>query len=528
MAKAGQRRRGGLPETGDAPPHGQSARVRTPRADPVATKPDELLFRTLAETTAAITFIHRDDRVLYVNRAATKVTGYSRKELLAGSFWNLIHPSMRKEARAQGRVRLLGGSVPTRSEVEIVTRSGESRWVEFTAASILYEGEAAVLGTAFDITDRKRAHAALRKSEKRFRALIEHSSDLVTLTAADGTILYVSPNVRRILGYDPRVLVGRNALDLVHPHDVDALSGALVDLLAHPGAPATALYRCRHEDGTWRWMEAVGTNVVGEFEDGAVIVNKRDVTDRHRAEEEARQRRTELARVLRRGAVGEMAAGVAHEINQPLAAIVNYARGTLRRLERGGSGGDVRQPLRKIAAQAIRAGEIVHDLKRFVRKEPPRYEPVDLNALVTNVVRLVQNEARHCGVELRRLLAEGLEPLHGDRVQLEQVIFNLVRNGIEAIGRTGMPGTLSMRTAQSGDEIELTVTDTGDGIAAGDRQRVFEPFFSTKSDGLGMGLSITRTIVEAHGGRIWTEAARGGGAVFRVALPLRREDDPAP
>ena len=488
-------------------------------------EPDEVLFRTLADTMAAITFIHRDDQLLYVNRAVTEVTGYSREELLTRSFWELIHPAMRDAARARGRTRLRGGAVPSRTEVKIVTKSGETRWMEFTATTILYEGETAVLGTAFDITDRKRAHGALRQSEKRFRALIEHSSDLVTLTTDDGTILYVSPNVRRILGYDPAALVGRNALELVHPHDVDGLSGALVDLLGHPGATATALYRCRHTNGTWRWMEAVGTNVVGEFEDGAVIVNKRDVTDRHRAEEEARQHRAQLAHVLRLGAVGEMAAGLAHEINQPLAAIVNYARGTLLRLARGDASDDVPRALREIAAQAIRAGEIVHGLQRFVRKAPPRRESIDLNALVTNVLRLVQNEARHRGVQLRRDLADGLDGLHGDAVQLEQAIFNLVRNGIDAIGRTGTPGTLSMRTARDDEgSVALTVSDTGDGITDGDRDLVFEPFFTTKSDGLGMGLSITRTIVEAHGGRIWTEANGEAGSVFQVVLPTRQEN----
>lgn len=480
----------------------------------------DAIFRTLAETTAAITFIHRDEKLLYVNRAGTTVTGYTREDLMTRNFWDLLDPSMRDAARSRAAARLRGEPVPARAEVKIVTKSGEGRWVDFTAATIRYEGELAVLGTAFDITDRKRAHKALRDSEKRFRALIEHSSDLVTLTTEDGTIRYVSPNIGRILGYEPEEVIGLNALDLVHPNDVEAATTALVDLLGRPGASATLLYRCRHKDGSWRWMESLGTNVRNELDDGAVIVNKRDVTDRHRAEEESRQHQADLAHVLRVGAVGEMAAGVAHELNQPLAAIVNYAQGSLLRLEQAAAVDEIATALREIASQAIRAGEIVHGLKRFVRKEAPRTEPVDLNLLTENVLRLVEGEARHFGIELHHDLAQPLPPMAGDGVQIEQAIFNLVRNGIEAIRRAGAPGSLSVRTSRrDGGGAELTVADSGEGVPSQYRELVFEPFFTTKRDGLGMGLSITRTIVQAHGGRIWVEPNGARGAVFRVALP---------
>jgi two-component system sensor kinase FixL len=518
MAKAGSRTR--------VTPRGRARAASTPRGTEDVCDAEEGLFRTLTETTAAITFIHRDDRLLYVNRAAREVTGHSREQLLGMRFWDIVHPSMREAARERSRARLRGEAVPSRTELKIVTRAGEARWVEFTAATIHYRGQQAVLGTAFDITDRKRADVALRRSEKRSRALIEHSSDLVTLVAADGGILYVSPNVGRILGYDAGELVGRNSLDLVHPHDVGSLAAMLPDLLARPNGTATALYRCRHKNGTWRWMEAVGTNVLGELDEGAVVVNKRDVTDRHRAEEEARQHRIELAHALRLGSVGEVAAGVAHEINQPLAAIVNYARGALRRLERGRA--DVSKALVEIAELALRAGEIVRGLKRFVRKEQPQWGPVDLNALATHVLRLVQNEARHLGVELRAELAGTLPRLRGDAIQLEQVIFNLVRNGLDAIRRTGPPGTVTVRTASPGDAcVELTVSDSGGGIADQHRARIFEPFFTTRPDGLGMGLAISRSIVEAHGGRIWADENHGHGAVVRATLPLEPEDEAA-
>lgn len=482
---------------------------------------NEARFRALSETTAAITFIHRDAELIYVNPAATTVTGYTTDELLSRNFWDLIHPSMRDAARSQAQERLRGMTVPARTEVSIVTKSGEERWMDFTATMIQYEGEAAVMGTAFDITDRKRAHKALGEREKRFRALIERSSDLVTLMDERGTIRYVSPNIRRMLGYDEQELIGRDAFEPVHPDDLEAMVAVFEDLVSRPGTSALRVYRYRHKDGSWRWLEGVGTNVCGEIDGAAVIVNNRDVTDRHRAEEEARQRLAELAHVLRVGAVDEMASGLAHEINQPLGAIVNYARGALLRMdaEQHPVLVQFQQVLEEIAGQAVRASDIVRGLKRFVRKEPPRKESVDLNGLVRNVVRLVENEASELGIRLCCELAEDLPSIQGDGVQLEQVIFNLLRNGIDAIQRKGASGLLSVRTTgNGGDGLQMAIADNGDGLPADREDQIFEPFQTTKPDGLGMGLSIARTIVEAHGGRIWAEPNQGGGAVFLVTL----------
>lgn len=483
---------------------------------------NEARFRTLSETTAAITFIHRDEKLLYVNPAGTTVTGYSNEELLGRNFWHLIHPSMREAAQARAWQRLRGAVLPDRTEVKIVTKSGEERWVDFTAAMIDYEGEPAVMGTAFDITERKRAHEAMRASENRFRALIEHSSDLVTLMDENGVIRYVSANVHQMLGWNDRELIGRNAFDAVHPEDVEALGAVFRDLVRQPGKTVVRVYRYRHKNGSWRWMEGVGTNVRGDIEGGVVIINNRDVTDRHRAEEEARQRQAELAHVLRLHVVNEMASVLAHEINQPLAAIVNYARGSLLRLDRGDTLLQIKQALEEIAGQGLRVGEIVRSLKRFVRKEPPQEAVIDLNQLVEDVLHLVESEAHSLGVALHCGLADHLPSIRGDAVQLEQVILNLLRNGIEALQGVGSGGAISVETGCHDESmVTVAVVDTGVGLPEGEAEKVFEPFFTTKPKGLGMGLSIARTIVEAHGGCIRAEAnEHGSGTTFRLTFPI--------
>lgn len=476
--------------------------------------------------TSAITFIHCDEELAYVNPAATEITGYSREELLGRHFWELIDPPFREEARARARARLRGEVVPDVTEVRLRTKSGEPRWLHLTAAVIDFERRRGVLGTAFDITEQKRATRELRQNQKRLRALLEHSSDLVTLTDDKGEILYVSPNIGRMLGYDGSEVVGMNALDLVHPHDVEATFTGYAALLGHPGRSVTLLYRCRHKNGSYRWMESVGTNVSNELAGSTLLINKRDVTDRLRAEDDARQRRAELAHVLRVAAVSEMASALAHEINQPLSAIVNYARGCLRRLGRSGAPNELEGALEEIAGQAMRAEQIVSGLQRFVRKEPPRRASIDLNRLVENVVRLLQSEIHDRGLELRRHLADDLPVMLGDAVLIEQVIFNLLRNGIEAVVRGGGPGWLSVRTAMHNESrLEVAIADSGPGLPSNYEAALFEPFFTTKGNGLGMGLTISRTIAEAHGGYLTAERGAVGGSLFRLVLPVAGDED---
>ncbi|MDX2171428.1 MAG: PAS domain S-box protein [Deltaproteobacteria bacterium] len=606
------------------------------------------LFRTLADTTAAAIWIFRDSRVFYVNPAAEEMCGYRAEEMLTMDGWLLVPEPERAYARAVAAARLRGERVPARREQRLLTKEGEIRWVDYSAAVILWDGEPAILGTAFDVTERRRAAREHLDRERRFRGLIEHSSDLVSIVSPDALLTYTSPSIERVLGYHPEQWMGRSIYDLVHTEDHELCRSALVQLASGPGVTVRVQYRLSHADGSWHWMEGIACNLVHEPAIGGIIVNARDVTEqrraedrlresearfalavdgakdgiwdwdlvsdqffasprmreildldadtpvsvltvfgnnlhpddyqrmqegwqahlqgdathyeaeyrfrrrddtymwllararsvrdpggvprrmvgsltdlteRKRAEEAARQRQAELAHVLRVSAMDEMAAGIAHELNQPLAAIVNYARGCARRLDDAPP--DVLEALDRIAAEALRAGDIVHGLKRVVRKEPPRESAVDLKAVAREAVQLVRPEATERGISLRLDLHPDLpEPL-GDRIQIEQVILNLLRNAIEAIALR--PGLVALRILphdQGG--VRVAVSDTGGGIPAALRDRIFAPFFTTKTSGLGMGLSISRTIVEAHGGRLWAEPNPGAGTTFLFTLPYRK------
>lgn len=618
------------------------------RAAELRRREGEAIVHTLAESTGRTVFIHRDAQLFYLNHAGEAMTGYSSTELQSMDFWSIVHPSMRESARAQSAARLRGERVPPHNEVKIITKGGETRWMEFTAATIQYRGELAVVGTASDITARRRAEAERRDRERRFRALVEHSSDIVFITDADNIVTYAGASIRRVLGYWPHDFEGRSGFDLVHEDDRAVVVETVQDALARPGHPITIQYRLPHADGSWRWVEGTGTNLLHEPTIAGFIINVRDITDRRRAEtqlreseerfalavdgakdgiwdwnlqtnqlyisprmreildmaaddarpvaavlaervhaddyeqvrerwqahlqgtdthfeveyrvragdrthhwvlarsvsvrgangalhrmvgslsditrrkhaeEEAHQRQTELAHVQRVSAMGEMAAGLAHELNQPLAAIVNYARGCTRRLADAGAAPDLLEALDRIAGEALRAGEVVRSLKRVVRKEPPRDSEIDLNDLARDALALVRAEADGREIGLRLELEPRLPRLLADRIQIEQVILNLLCNALEAISKP--PGVVSVRIELvDGRAARVAISDTGDGIAPDLRDRVFAPFFTTKTSGLGMGLSISRTIIEAHGGRLRADANPGAGTTFSFTLPL--------
>jgi C4-dicarboxylate-specific signal transduction histidine kinase len=251
-----------------------------------------------------------------------------------------------------------------------------------------------------------------------------------------------------------------------------------------------------------------------------------DVTEQRQAEVSMRRSLDEITHLNRVAAMGELTASLAHELNQPLAAILSNAQAAGRFL--GGESPDlaqVRECLTDIIADDKRAGEVIKRLRGLLKKGKYQATLIDLNEVVSDAVRLVGNDALLRQVSVKFEPLRGLPPVLGDRIQLYQVVLNLIVNGLDAVAER-QPGNrwVSVRTAEAdGGGIELTVEDSGEGITKGDLTRVFEPFFTTKRAGLGMGLSISRSIVEAHGGRIWAESSAGRGAIFRCVWPVAQQ-----
>ncbi len=245
------------------------------------------------------------------------------------------------------------------------------------------------------------------------------------------------------------------------------------------------------------------------------------------ANEVLRERQTELEHVTRVMTLGELTASVAHEVNQPLAAIVTNANACLRWL--GGAQPnfvEARHAVERIIKDSYRASDVISHVRSLVKKAPPRNDLVDLNEVILEVLALAQTEARRNRVVLKRELAKNLPPVLGDRVQLQQVVLNLIMNGLEAISKIAQGERELLVSSSKGEanNVIVAVRDSGEGLDAANLERVFDAFFTTKPDGMGMGLAISRTIIESHGGRLWATSNAPRGAVFQFTLPVASEN----
>ena len=367
---------------------------------------------------------------------------------------------------------------------------------------------------------------ALRDSEEKYRLLVDYQTDLVAKIGVDGRIQYVSPSHRDFYGKPESEFIGRTLTEAVRVHDEDlcCVSDAWKEMLSPP-------YLTSHEHRVltprgWRWVAVQSRAVLGA--DGRpqfVVAVARDVTDRRRAEEQARQHLQQLAHVSRVSSMGEMASAIAHEINQPLTAIANYASACLRLLRSGkAQPGEALETMQRVAAEAERAGEIVRKMRGFVRGEEGQVALVEPGFLAAEVMRLAAAEARQSGVELKSEVEPGLPEVLADSIQIQQVLLNLVRNAVEAVDGGEGPRReviLSVRHAADGG-VHFTVRDTGPGLAPDALDKVFEPFYTTKPDGIGIGLPLSRSIADAHRGRLWA-SAESKGAAFHLVLPAAQE-----
>jgi C4-dicarboxylate-specific signal transduction histidine kinase len=233
-----------------------------------------------------------------------------------------------------------------------------------------------------------------------------------------------------------------------------------------------------------------------------------------------------LTHVARLSTMGEMATGIAHELNQPLSAIANFARGCLRRLRSDHlDPSELIKPLEEVCEQAVRASEILSHVRDFVRKSELQLKPADINHIVHSIVKFNELEARQYGATVTLALAQHLPQIQADAIMIEQVICNMVRNAFEAMAEAHSPQRevyISTRAIE-GDAIEIEVVDTGPGIDGAVIDQVFDQFFTTKAEGVGMGLSISRSIIEMHGGRVRAESGKQGGTTFRFTVPISQQ-----
>lgn len=364
-------------------------------------------------------------------------------------------------------------------------------------------------------------------SRRLYRLIIENTTDLISRHTPDGRFLDASPASWTLLGHWPETLRGQMAQGLFHHQDLAGLLQTARDALEQDGYH-TMTYRIRHRDGHYLWFETAG-RAIRETYTGAVVevvCVSRDITARVQAEENRRRLEDELAHTARLVTLGELASGIAHEINQPLAAVVNYANASQRYLQaldtHPQAAERVAQGLERITLHATHASEVIRRLRGFLRKGQRRMQTLNVADVAREALRFCAWEATHCQVTIDDRLPDNLPPVYADRGLLEQVLLNLLRNAIDANREQhpGRPSQIVMTAGQvDGATLEISVQDEGPGVSESDLEHLFTPFYTSKAEGLGLGLSMSRSIIEGFGGELQARRQPVGLRVY-CRLPL--------
>jgi PAS domain S-box-containing protein len=451
----------------------------------------------------------------------------------------LIHPDDRLRAAEAAEAAVRGGP---RYDIEYrVVRPDGGERVVHSQGDVTWDESGKALrqfGVLQDITELRRTEKELRASEEALRRSEAYLAEAQRLShtgtfAFNATApLYWSEESYRIWGLDPlQGLPNRETvLQRIHPDDRERVNVETEEALRQKRDFALE-FRIVLPDGTVKYIESTGHPLLsadGELVE--MVATHVDVTERKHAQEEKerfRQLESDLAHVNRVSIMGELAASLAHEILHPIATARNNARAAMRFLDMSPPNmAEVREALACIVRDADRGKDIVDRIRHHIKKAPPRNDRFDINEAIEEVIEMVRAAIDKNRVSVRTGLAAGLTPVWGDRVQLQQVVMNLILNSVEAMSSVeGGARELSISTKQGeARDISVAVQDSGSGIDPEHLERVFAPFYTTKTGGIGMGLSICRSIVNAHGGRLWAEANRPRGTIFQFTLPASLED----
>jgi PAS domain S-box-containing protein len=469
-----------------------------------------------------------EGRILEANDEFLRMVGYDREDLAAGRLHRttLTPPEWReRDARTVAELKRIGTAQPF--EKEYLRKDG-SRVPVLIGGALFEEGTSQGVGFVLDLTERKRAVEALRQSEERFRTLVQFSFDVYWET--DAQHRFIHQEFAESLADAPASgsEIGKRRWEVPYL-EPDEVAWRKHRETLHARLPFRDFELARPApDGSKRYVSVSGLPV---FDDTGRFVGYRGVgrhiTERRLAEEALRAIQAELAHAYRVTTMGQLTASIAHEVNQPIAAMVTNAQAALRWLRvQPPDLGEVRDSLGRIVEDGKRAGNVIGGIRTLINKSPPRKDQFDLNEAVLEMVALTRSEVLNHGILLQTGLAPGLPRVDGDRTQLQQVILNLILNAIEAMGGID-EGARELRInterAAAGGVL-VTVRDSGPGLDPEDVEQVFTAFYTTKPKGMGMGLAICRSMVEAHGGRMWASENEPRGAVFQFTLPLQCDE----
>jgi two-component system sensor kinase FixL len=478
-----------------------------------------------------IVLIGDQGRVLRFNRSAERLFGYVAAEVIGQNVTFLMPEPYRAEH--DGYLRRYHDTAEPRiigigREVVARRKDGSTFPIDLSVGEFRRGDEHGFVGILRDITARKLQEQQLLRGAEELRLVFDNAPAAMLTTDEQGHIINANRACCELLGYTRDELRVKRHSELIHPDDRRL---GLLDLrdLQQAGDSFIRELRFVHKDGSV--LHALHYTASARDASGKIltVVEILDRTELFAATREAEELHMRLTHVARLGTLGEMVSGIAHEVNQPLSAIANYASACRRMLASGQS-----QPeelvgtLQKISDQAERAGQVIRGLRALLRKRDSVREPLDCNQLVREVSRLTDFEIRQSGFRLVLRLQPQLPQVVGDGVQIQQVILNLIRNGLEVMQERARSDLIEVETLLDGKCVEIRIADSGYGLDPSVAERLFEPFFTTKPHGIGLGLPICQSIANAHGGAIKFDRHERGGTVFRLRLPVREQEQAAP
>jgi PAS domain S-box-containing protein len=499
-----------------------------------ALRRSEYRWRNVFENNPTMYFmVDATGTVRSVNPFGAEQLGYAVPELVGSSVLSVIDDEDRAAAREHVSRCLAHVGTSMNWELRKRRKDGTMLWVRETARAVQLGTEAPVVLIACeDITEQRAAQEKLRRSEADLRwqaSLLDLTHDAIFVRDLHDSVVYWNRGAEELYGWTSEEMLGRVSHDLTQT----------IFPVAHEEIRATLMQTGRW-DGELVHSKRDGTRIVVASrwslqrdpagQPAGILVTNSDVTAHRRADEALQHARADLARVGALTTMGELAASIAHELRQPLAAITMNCSAALRWLNRESPDlGEARDAVSRAVREAQRADEVISGLRSLLGQSRARRESLDINAAISEVLELVRSELRRNDVSIRTVLDPELPTAFGDRVQFQQVVLNLILNGIEAmVAVADRPRILLIRTERSESDVAtVIVEDTGPGVDPATIERVFDPFFTTKPKGLGLGLSICRSIVEAHGGRLSASPRAPGGTAFCFTVPIAPQGAPA-
>ena len=509
----------------------------------------EARYRALAENASDL-ILELDDRGrhLFVSPNCEEFIGKPAEELLGKTIFESGIDQNIDPADIREIAEIFRGTIRATGRGQFASRylHPDGRWRWFESAVKRYQtedGETRHVNIVRDVTERMEAEQRLRQSEERFRALAETSHYLVTELDADGHLIYASPNCRELLGYAPEEMLGTLRVSNLHPEDIEDAVAAFLRVMKSVGPVKPISFRVRHRDGSYRWFESSGVNYRADDESIHMVAVSHDITEARREEEDRRRLEDRMQHAQKLESLGVMAGGIAHDFNNLLTPILGEASLSLMDLP---TESPLRQRLDRIVNAAHRAATLTGQMLAYAGTESLRPERLDISRIIREMAQLIESATTRKAV-LEYDLGRDLPAIEADAAQLSQMAMSLITNASEALGedtgriviRTGTVEANRTTLSQAflgdglaeGTYVTLEVSDNGCGIDPETRARIFDPFYTTKFTGRGLGLAAVLGIVRTHRGAIEIETEPGAGTRFRVLFPVAQEpaittDDP--